>query len=88
MPVPVARSDDDDVSRPDEPSLLLGCDDPFALHDMENLVGPVHMRPRPRPGLKEDRDQIYSTRLLGLVQALKVDRAAEVLRILRRVRLL
>ena len=60
MPMPLARPDDYDVSRPDEPSLLLGCDDPFALNDMEGLVGRVNMWSRPRPRLEEDGDQIYS----------------------------
>jgi len=87
MPVPLARPDDDDVSRPNESALLLGCDDPFTLDDMEGLVGCMNMGPRPRARLKEDRDQIYSTRLRRWVQALLADRAAEIPGILRSVRL-
>ncbi len=85
MPVPLARPDDDDVSRPNESSLLLGCDDPFTFDDVKGLVGRMDMGPRPRPRLKEDRDQVYSTRLRRWVQALLADRAAEILGIMRSV---
>jgi hypothetical protein len=87
MPVPLSRPDDDDVSRPNEPSLLLGCNDPFALNDMESLVGRVNMWSRPRATLKEDGDQIYSAGSLRRVQTLLADRSAEILGILRSARL-
>jgi hypothetical protein len=83
--VPLARPDDDDVSRSDEPSLLLGCDDSFALDDVEGLFGCVNMGPRSRGWLEEDRYHIDPAGLRCLVQALLTDRAAEILGILRRV---
>jgi hypothetical protein len=85
MPVPLASPDDDDVARSDEPSLLLGCDDSFALDDVEGLFGCVKVGPRSRGRLEEHHDHIDPAWLRCLVQALLTDRAAEILGILRRV---
>jgi hypothetical protein len=85
--VPLACRNDDDVSRPDEPPLLLGCNDAFALNDVQDLVGRVNVRPRTSPGLEEDRDQIDSSRSLRAMEGLHANRSAEIFGMFRGARL-
>jgi len=54
----LARWDNDDVSRANEASFVLRCDDALSFYDVENLVGRVYMWPGPRSRLEENHDEV------------------------------